>query len=402
MDVYVARQPIFDKKQKVVSYEMLFRSNKVNCYNGIDGNEATCDVISNTFVSIGIEKLTGGKKAFINFTEELLLNEIPTMLPKEYLVIEILETVEPSKEMLNVCRKLKGLGYTIALDDFVFKPKFQSLLEIVDIIKVDFIQTKGLARKRIVEMLSKYNIKFLAEKVETIADFNEAYNYGYSYFQGYFFSKPEIISEHDIPINNYTNIKVLQMIHNNDFSLKVMEDIIKRDISISYKLLRLINSSYYGFKSEIHSIKQAIIILGLDEIKKWISLIMIKKTCSVKYSELLTRTIVRARLGELIAPFTNLNDLLQDVFLMELLSDLNVILNKPMGEILEDLAINQEIKKALNGENNDLGILHELLMSYQEGNWPKFEIFSQALDISGIDISELYIEALTWTNEFMV
>ncbi|MCM1988629.1 EAL and HDOD domain-containing protein [Oceanirhabdus seepicola] len=402
MDIYVARQPIFDKNQKVVSYEMLFRSNKCNYYDAIDGNEATCNVISNTFLSIGIEKLTGGKKAFINFTEELLLDEVPAMLPKEYLVIEILETVEPTKEVINVCKKLKRLGYTIALDDFVFKPKFQALIEVADIIKVDFLETQDLERKNIVERLSDFNIKFLAEKVESIEDFKDAINYGYTYFQGYFFSKPEIISEQDIPINAYSSIKILQMIQKDTFSLEVMEDIIKRDVSISYKLLRLINSSYYGFGSKINSIKQAIVILGMDEIKKWISLIMIKKTCSEKYNELLTCGIVRARLGELIAPNIKVDNLLPNVFLMELLSNLNVILNKPMTEILEDLAVNEEIKNALIGENNSLGILHELLISYQEGNWPKFEILAQALGISGIQISDLYIEALAWTSDFMV
>ncbi len=402
MDIYVARQPIFDKNQKVVSYEMLFRANKQNYYNAVDGNEATCDVISNTFLSIGIEKLTGGKKAFINFTEELLLNEIPAMLPKEYLVIEILETVEPTKEIINVCKKLKRLGYTIALDDFVFEPKFQTLIQVADIIKVDFLETEGADRKKIVDKLSDFNIKFLAEKVETIDDFNDAVNYGYSFFQGYFFSKPEIISEQDIPINNYSSVKILQMIYNDTFSLEVMEDIIKRDVSISYKLLRMINSSYYGFRSKINSIKQAMVILGMDEMKKWISLVMIKKTCSEKYSELLMRGIVRARLGELIASSIKVDNLLSDIFLMELLSNLNIVLNKPMTEILKELAINEEIKNALNGKNNNLGILHELLRSYQDGDWHKFEIFAQALGISGIDISELYVEALTWANDCMV
>lgn len=243
MDIYIARQPIFDKNQRVVSYEMLFRSNKHNFYNSVDGNEATCNVISNTFLTIGIDKLTGGKKVFINFTEELLLNETPAMLPKEYLVIEILETVNPTKEVIKICKKLKELGYTIALDDFVFKPKFQALIQVADIIKIDFLETVGLERKKIVDKLSNFNIKFLAEKVESIEDFRDAVSYGYTYFQGYFFSKPEIISAHDIPINDYSNIKILQMIHNNNFNLKVMEDIIKRDVSISYKLLRLINSS---------------------------------------------------------------------------------------------------------------------------------------------------------------
>jgi len=401
MDIYIARQPIFDKYMKVKFYELLFRSNKKNYYDEIDGNKATYDVISNTFFSIGIEKLTGGKKAFINFTKDLLLNETPALLPKEYLAVEVLETIEPTEEVLSTCRKLKKMGYTIVLDDFVFNPKYFPLAVIADIIKVDFIETRGAERKKIVDKLKSYNIKFLAEKVESKEDFEEAVKYGYEYFQGYFFSKPKIISDNDIADNTKSSMILLQRIHDDSVDINVIEDIIKRDISKSYKLLKLINSSYYSFKSEITSIKQAIMILGMDEMKKWITLLIFKETVNNKDDELLKGTVVRARFGELLAKSIEFEDMASEVFLMELLSSLNVVLNKSIDEILAEISINEEIKKALMGENNILGIMHEMLSSYQCADWNKFEIYSQALGVSDRDISKIYIEALSWVDDYI-
>ncbi|MCM1988685.1 EAL and HDOD domain-containing protein [Oceanirhabdus seepicola] len=400
MDKYIARQPILDKNKNVIFYEMLFRSNKENYYQAVDGNQATYDVISNTFLSIGIEKITDGKKAFINFTKELLMNETAMLLPKEYLAVEILENIEPTDEVLTVCRKLKKMGYTIVLDDFVYDSKYLSMAIIADIIKVDFIQTKGIERKRIVDKLKSYNISFLAEKVESREDFEEAVEYGYEYFQGYFFSKPEIISEHDIPNNNKINITLMQKIYDDIFDLNAIEDIIKRDLSMSYKLLKLVNSSYYGLRCEIISIKQAIMMLGIDEVRKWITLLVFKQAAEENHEALLMSTVVRARFGELLANNIELKDISSEVFLMELLSSLDVILNRPIDEILSGISVNEEIQKALNGENNILGIMHEMLNCYQCGDWTKFDIYALALGVTNVNVSEIYIEALTWVNDF--
>ena len=222
MHVFVARQPIFDRNNDVIAYELLFRSGYENAYDNVDGNQATLTVIANSFYELDLKTVTNNKKAFINFTEKLIKEEIATILPCEHVVIEILETIEPTDEIIIACKKLKEKGFILALDDFVFDKKYNKLLELIDIIKVDFIITKGYERKKIFDILKINNkIKFLAEKVETIEEYNEAMEYGYTYFQGYYFSKPTIIQAKSIPSNKYTALEILKLVNKKNFNLAI-------------------------------------------------------------------------------------------------------------------------------------------------------------------------------------
>jgi EAL and modified HD-GYP domain-containing signal transduction protein len=193
MEAFVARQSIFDRNLDVFGYELLFRSGHNNYYDGLDENISTSSVISNSLSVIGMENLTGNKRAFINFPYEMLINGTATTLPKESVVIEILENVYPDRDIISACKKLKQLGYILALDDFVLNPELDSLIELADIIKVDFLLTKSEERESIIKKINSLKIKFLAEKVESRAEYDQAFQLGYSYFQGYFLSKPIII-----------------------------------------------------------------------------------------------------------------------------------------------------------------------------------------------------------------
>lgn len=273
MDVYVARQPIFDINQKVQAYELLFRSGLDNFFPDIDGDVATSKVISNSFISIGLDELTKGKKAFINFTRKLIVNGAASALPKEVMTIEVLESIEPDEEVLEALFILKHQGYTIALDDFVLKPKFQPFIDLADIIKIDFMGTKKIDRWRIVNSYESKGITFLAEKIETSEEFHEAKDIGYTLFQGYFFCKPEIIQGTDIPGYKINYLELLKEINTPNIDFDKMEAIIKRDVSLSFKLLKLINSVAYSFYNKIKSIKHALVLLGILEIKKWLYLV---------------------------------------------------------------------------------------------------------------------------------
>jgi len=202
VDTFVARQPIIDRNEKIFAYELLFRQGHETSYSSIDGDKATGDVISNSFLTIGMDTLTGGKRGFINFTTNLLKNKIAYSIPKEYVGIEILENVEPDQEIISACTQLKEAGYLIVLDDFVFEPKFWPLIKLADIIKVDFLSTDVHERGNIIQRLGSGKLKFLAEKVETRDDFEQALQMGYSYFQGYYFYKPVVISDKAIPLFN--------------------------------------------------------------------------------------------------------------------------------------------------------------------------------------------------------
>jgi c-di-GMP-related signal transduction protein len=300
MEVFVARQPIFDIQQKVFAYELLFRVGKETSFSGLDGDEATSEVICRSFFAIGMDAMTGGKRAFINFTGNLLLSEIPLLLPKEIVVVEILENVDPTPEVVEACRRLKKEGYILALDDFVFEPRFKPLLALADIVKVDFTLTKGEERRRVVKMLDNGHLKFLAEKVETREEYNQAVAMGYSYFQGYFFSKPVLLSGKDMASNRIHPLKVLRELNKPEIEFPTIEKLVLQDIAMTYQLLKFINSASFGFRKEIGSVRQALVLLGRKELMKWVSLIALRSVSKGKTDELIVVCMIRARFGELI------------------------------------------------------------------------------------------------------
>ena len=216
MENFVARQAIFDKNLKVYAYELLFRAGQENVYAATDADLATSSVITDSFITIGLESLTRGKRAFINFTKNLLMDETATIIPKDSLVVEILEDIKPDEGIIAACTKLKESGYTLALDDFIFDEVFKPLIELADIIKVDF-RLSGMEESRaLIEKYGLKRIKFLAEKVETQDEFDQALEMGFTYFQGYFFSKPVIVTSKDIPGYKINHLNIMHEINHPD------------------------------------------------------------------------------------------------------------------------------------------------------------------------------------------
>lgn len=401
MDVFVARQPIFDRHQKVIAYELLFRKDLSNFYENTDADQATLDVISNGFLLIGMENLTGGKKAFINFTESLLKTDLVATLPKELIVVEILEDVEVTEEIIYSCKKLKDLGYTLALDDFVFEPKFQPLIDLVDIIKVDFKLTLGDERREVIKKISSKKIKFLAEKVETMEEYISAIEDGYSYFQGYFFSKPVILTAKDMRSNKNNHVMLLSELSNHEIDFKKIENIIKKDVSLSYKLLKFINSASFGFKSKVDSIIHALLLLGKEDVSKWVYLIALRDMGENKPDELMRTSVIRAKFGEMLAPKLGMEGRSSDLFFMGILSLIDTITNLPMEEALSQMPINQDIKDALIGKENIFRDVYELITAYEVGNWNKFSAYATKMNFDETKAPELYVKCLEWSNEFM-
>lgn len=399
MEVFLARQPILDRFNKLFAYELLFRDSEKNMYQGDDGDKATIDVIKNTFTNIGIEKVTGNKKAFINFTENILKSDIFAVLPPKSVIIEILEDIEPTGEIVELCRKLKRQGYVIALDDFVYSDKYLELLEIVDIIKVDFKITKGCERRNVINQVNSSRIKFLAEKVETIEDFNEALTYGYEYFQGYYLSKPLMISGKKIAENKAIYIQILKEINNENFGIESMENLIKRDVSLSFKLLKLINSSYYSFKSEIKSLKQALALLGEKEIKKWLYLIVFQTIGENKPEIIIIDSLTRARFAEIIAKKNGIDVNPFNAYLTGILSMIDLLLDTPLNQVLEEILIPTEVKDGLNGiNNNGYRRLLDLIIEYEKGEWEQVSKISKELKLDEEGLPNAYYEAIFYAK----
>lgn len=399
MDIFLARQPIFDKKNKIIAYELLFRTGMLNKYNSVDGDNATIEVIKNTLFNFGIEKIAKSKKVFINFTENILKSNILDLLSPEYVVVEILEDIEPTLEIINICKKLKEMKYTIALDDFVFHNKYKSLMEFVDIIKVDFRITNGEERKEVIKKIKNKNIKFLAEKVETIEEFNDAVKYGYSYFQGYYLSKPVVISGKKIPENKIIHMRLLEELNSKDFSLEKVEELIKKDISLSYKLLRIVNSAEFGLKHKVTSIKQALSYTGEIQVKKWLYLVSIKAIGDDRPDFIIFESLARAKFGELIFLKTRFKNDSFNAYLTGMLSLVDVILEKPIDEILEEILVDEDVRSALIGEkNNKYGFLLSLILNYEQGKIDKIFELMEYFNISTDELRSSYMEAIEWSH----
>lgn len=393
MDIFIARQPIFDIKKEIYGYELLYRKNLENSFSATDGDEASATVINN-LLTIGIETLLSDKKGFINFTENLLKKEAATILPKESIVVEILETVKPDKEIIQVCKSLKAQGYTIALDDFVFKEEFLPLIQLTDIIKIDFLLSSKEERKEIVKKYKHLNIKFLAEKVETCEEFEEAKQIGYSYFQGYFFSKPIILSSKNISSYKMNYTSLLKLINEIEPNFDKIAQIVEKDLSLSYELLKLINSAAFYRRNKISSIKQALTILGLTEIKKWIYLASLRKFSDEGIKEVIRTSLLRAEFCDLIGKELKLCTKCSEIYIVGMFSMLDVILNRSLKEILTDIPISKEIKKAILLEDGSYTDIYRLVLAYEKGDWQNAELLCEKLNIDQSNVFEIYCSAV--------
>lgn len=391
----VARQPIFDRTKNVIAYELLFRSSRINLYEASDGNQATSTLLIDSYLNLGIDVVTGGKKAFINFTGELLRQEVAHLLPSESVVVEILETVEPDEEILAACRKLKEAGYALALDDFVYEPRFEPLLAYADIVKIDFLNTEPAERAAIVSR-SQGNpgIKFLAEKLETQAAFNEAVRLGYTYFQGYFFSKPVIIGRRRIPAATVSYMKLLQEIRATDMNVGRIEQIIKDEMSLSYRLFKYINSANFGMTREISSIRQAIALLGQQELLRWMTLNTLYLADYQKPPELLSNASIRAYFCEEIAVRLGRTGIAPDAFLAGMFSLLDAILDIPMEVLLGELPVSQAIKAALTDGTGFIGDILKMVVYYEQADWELVFMAAARLALPAGELPKLYIQAL--------
>lgn len=395
MDVYVARQPIFDKKMNVMGYELLYRRSMNNFYEGINDTQSTAELISNAFLSMEFSELTNGTRAFVNFSEEMLLKKIPLLLPKETIVIEILENVEVSEPLVDACKELKEQGYLIALDDFVFNESYLPLIELANIIKIEFPVVRHDEQRKLIKKY-KHKIEFLAEKVETREDYQIAIDMGYKYFQGYFFSKPVIVKGKDIGSLDANLVRIIEELNHEEPDYQKITDIIETDIDLSYKMLKVANSFFYEAKHEIKSIKSALVRFGLKKIKEWIYLMMLKDVQSVENKELIKNCLTRAKLMELLSFEIGIGDKHLEYFISGMFSSIDTLLNRNMKEILEQLPLVEDVRKALLGENNEIRKALDFVINCEKANWNEIDIMAISLNITQEKIMEIYIQALKW------
>lgn len=399
MDVFVARQPIFDCHKRIFAYELLFRTGMANAFPDLDGETATSSLLSSSFFTVGIEQISGGHRAFINFTEELLLRGTPGMFPPANIMVEVLEDVTPSEEIVAACQELAGKGYELALDDFVFSEQWLPLIRLAKVIKVDFRLSSKEEIEQIVAAVKPYQCHLLAEKIETYEEFQQAREMGFVYFQGYFFSKPEVLKNKDIPSSQLTLLQLITEINRAEFEIPSLERLINQDVSISFKLLKYLNSAYFSRLQPISSIRQAIAFLGERGVRQFVSLIAASKLSENKPTELIRISIIRARFLEQVAQALGEKNS-SDFFMLGLFSHIDAMLDNTMAYLMEQLPLTAEVKDALVLRKGDMFLFLLAIEQYEAGAWENFEQTIQAIGLSEGKVTPFYLDAVGWADSY--
>ncbi len=392
---FLARQPILTREEQLFGYELLFRDGPDNYFRGIDPDAASRDTLDSSTL-MGLDVLCGNRRAFINCTRDVLLKDYITLLPSNQAVAEILESVPPDDQVLAACQRLKEAGYWIALDDFMPNDPRARLTEMADIIKVDFRSTSAEERAEMVRKYGSWHCRMLAEKVETREEFFAARKGGFLYFQGYFFRQPEVLTTREIPANRIHYVQMLQAVSRDELNHQEIEDLIKSEASLCYRLLRYMNSASFGFVNEIHSVKHALALLGEREVRRWVRLVATLAAGSGKSSELVSAALVRGRFCELLS--SKIQHEGSDLFLLGLFSLMDAILEMPMSDLLASVPVDQETKVVLLTGTGRLKPLYQLMMARESGEWQNLRDLAREMQISESTIAEDYWHALEWAR----
>jgi len=402
MDVFIARQPIFDRQKRLFAYEILYRSSMNNAFPPhVDGDEATHTVLAHVLFNIGLDAITGSRRAMINFTENHLLQQTPTQLPRKDCIIEILESILPSPAVLSICRELKEQGYTLALDDFDFNDQSEQLLPYVHIVKIDF---QAVDREKLPENLARMRrypaISWLAEKIENNEEFQLAQSLGFDYFQGYFLDKPEVLKNKTIDTSKMVLLNLLAEVCSPEIDLHKIEQLVMPDVSLSYKLFRYINSVYFSLVREVTSIRYALTYLGESGARQFIALAAASEISSGKPSELIRLSMVRAQLCQLLASAGKQQVDESQIFLLGLFSLLDAMLDIPMAELTQKLPLTEELKNALNERKGPLAPYLQAVVAYERGDFQACADLLQILAITPEVMINAYFKALAWADLF--
>lgn len=392
-DLIVARQPILDRKQELYAYELLFRPTASEQPAAVDGDAASARVLLTSLVEMGLEKVVGDRLAFINFTGALLQSDLIRLLPKERLVLEVLETVRVDATMLEAIRTLAAQGYRFALDDFVHRPELADLIPHAAFIKLDVLALGRDGVRAQLALLAGAKTTLVAEKVETHEDWQWCAEQGFHMFQGYYFCRPRVIAGKALATNQVTVLLLLAKLQDPNVKFSEIDAMVRRDVGLTHRLLKIINSAQYALPRKIESIKEALVMLGLRFTRMWASLIAL---AGVKQTprEAFTTTLVRARMCETLAGVAGQNPA-DTYFLVGLLSTLDTLLDRPLEAVLRELPLSEPVRTALLERKGDMGEALACAIAQERGEWDAVRY----RNLAGTQIQTAYLDALTWAQE---
>lgn len=397
-DVFVARQPIFDCDKRVYAYELLFRDGLENVCSIADSHRAASHVLQAAWLTFGLPALIGQNRAFVNFSRDLLLAGYGETLPVESVVIELLETIDGDADVVEACTKLKRSGYLVALDDFVYRAELGPLLEIADIVKIRFRDSDPAEQAAHVRRLAPHTARLLAEAVETQEEYDQAVGLGFTYFQGYFFCRPQIIKGRALSGSRLTYLKLLQAVTAPALNIAELDRIIQADVSIAHRLMKYLGSASFSFRGTVTSVRQGLVLLGKEQTRRWVSLIALAEMGRDKPQEVLVSAAVRAKHCELIGGLAGMESRRPDLFLLGALSLVDVMLDQPMSEVLAELPLANDLAAALEGRSTTLRPVLELVLNYERGNWTTCSEISAVLGVPEAAVFQRYREAVSWAT----
>ncbi len=390
---YLARQPIYNRDLSVYAYELLYRAAAENDAPPMLGDQATSEVLTNTLTEIGLHQLVGGKLAFINFTRNFIVAPLPLPFSNRKIVIEILEDIYGDPEVVRGVERLMHQGHLIALDDFIFSEKMRPLLKIANIVKIDILALSRDELTKHVAELNRYDVRLLAEKIETEEDYQYCRELGFELFQGYFFCRPRLYAQQRMATNKMLVLQLLTELNDPEVDIEKLVTIISQDVSLSYKLLRYINSAFFSLSTTIESIRSAVVYLGVKTIKE-IATLLTLSSVNDKPHELFVIAMTRAKMCETLAVELKQTNK-ESFFLVGLFSVLDGLLDARMVDILDSLSLSEEINRALLHHEGLLGQTLQNVINYERGEWDK----ENTLQLSNKTKANAYIEALCWVSE---
>ncbi len=399
MDTFLARQAVFDRGLNVYGYELLFRSGLDNAFAAADPERATSQVVESLLNTFGLQALTAGRKTFVNATRTLLEQDFASLLPPATTVIEIQEGMAQDGALVDLCGKLKKKGYLFALDAYRPARSGEPLVALADILKIDFRATTPEERRECVRRHAGQKVRLLAAKVETRRELSEAMEQGYAYFQGYFFCRPEMASRKEIPAYKVNYLRFLREVNQEEADYDRLEEIIQRDVALSLKLLRYINSAMFSFKDRVQSLRQAMALVGLAIMKRWASLLALAAMSDDRPRELVVTALVRARFCEQVGLAAGMGAQGFDLFMVGMLSAMDAILDRPMLEIVNELPLSAQARDALMGKPGDAGKVLGLMLAYERAEWDRLPVYLDRLPMDVLRIPVIYRESVAWAEQ---
>lgn len=396
--VMVARQPIFDRQRQVHGYELLYRGDQLDAAAIADGDAATAHVVTTALMDIGLERIVQRDPAYINVTRDFIVSRAALALPPERVVLEILEDVQVDTALVEAARELALMGYRLALDDFVLAPSWEPLLELASVVKLDVLALGPDAVQRHIDALSRYGVRLLAEKVESLQEFEALHAAGCDYFQGYFFARPNIVSGARPPGNRLATLRLLSTLHDPAISIEQITELVSQDPALSYRLMRFINSAAVGLPKRVTSIHRAVVYIGLEAVKRWVSLAALTRV-EDKHAELLHLTLTRARMVEQLCALEPDSD--PGIgFTVGLFSTLDAFMDQPLARVLAQLPLGHEVTAALLRGEGSYGRALLTVLAYERGQWERASR-AAAGAIAPEDLAPIYPEAVQWAHAAM-